>query len=135
MDVAHILLGRRPWLYDYNVINHGCENTYTFKHGGKTILLRPAKPDNEGKSLKSRNELLTTSEMLEEVQQLLQQFRDITPDELPSELPPMREIKHAIDFIPGSQLSNLPHYKMNPKDRVELNRQVSGLLEKGLYLT
>ncbi|KAF7808269.1 putative mitochondrial protein [Senna tora] len=54
MDVAHVLLGR-PWLYNHNVISYGKENTHAFKHGEKTILLQPAKPEIEPKtSLKSK---------------------------------------------------------------------------------
>ena len=66
-----------------------------------------------------------------EVKNFLDDFVDIVPDELPSELPPLRDIQHAIDLVPGSQLPNLPHYRMNPKEREELNRQVEGLLERG----
>ena len=66
-----------------------------------------------------------------EVKNLLDDFVDMVPDELPSELPPLRDIQHAIDLVPGSQLPNLPHYRMNPKERDELNRQVEGLLERG----
>ena len=66
-----------------------------------------------------------------EVKNLLDDFVDIVPDELPSEIPPLRDIQHAIDLVPGSQLPNLPHYRMNPKEREELNRQVEGLLERG----
>ena len=60
----------------------------------------------------------------------LDEFVDIVPDEFPSELPPLRDIQHVIDLVPGSQLPNLPHYKMNPKEREELNKQVEGLFEK-----
>ena len=66
-----------------------------------------------------------------EVKNLLDDFVDMMPDELPSELPPLRDIQHAIDLVSGSQLPNLPHYRMNPKERDELNRQVKGLLERG----
>ena len=57
-----------------------------------------------------------------EVKNLLDDFVDMVPDELPSELPPLRDIQHAIDLVLGSQLPNLPHYRMNPKERNELNR-------------
>ena len=65
-----------------------------------------------------------------EVKNLLDDFVDMVPDKLPSELPPLRDIQHAIDLVPGSQPPNLPHYRMNPKEIEELNRQVEGLFER-----
>lgn len=62
---------------------------------------------------------------------LLDEFKDTMPDYLPDELPPLRDIQHAIDLVRGSQLPNLSHYRMNPVERAELNRQVTSLLEKG----
>ena len=59
-----------------------------------------------------------------EVKNLLDDFVDLVSDELPSELSPLRDIQHAIDLVPGSPLPNLPHYRMNSKEREELNRQV-----------
>jgi len=51
--------------------------------------------------------------------------------ELSDSLPPMRDIQHAIDFVLRSTLPNLPHYKMNPTEHVELKKQVDELLSKG----
>ena len=52
-----------------------------------------------------------------EVKILLDDFVDMLPDELPSKLPPLRDIQHAIDLVPSSQLPKLPDYRMNPKER------------------
>ena len=62
---------------------------------------------------------------------LLDDFVDMVPDKLPSELSPLRDIQHAIDLVPGSQLPNSPHYRMNLKEKEELNRQVEGFFERG----
>ena len=53
------------------------------------------------------------------------------PDEMSKQLPPLREVQHAIDLIPGSSLQNLPHYRMSPTENEELNRQVQQLLDNG----
>ena len=62
---------------------------------------------------------------------LMTEFMDVFPEELPPLLPPKRDIQHAIDLIPGSNLPNLPHYRMSPTEHEELRKQVSELMEKG----
>jgi len=69
--------------------------------------------------------------ILPEVRQIISDFSDIMPVELPDELPLLCDIQHAIDFVPGSNLSNLSHYRMNPIEHAELRRQVDELLRKG----
>nr|GEX25397.1 reverse transcriptase [Tanacetum cinerariifolium] len=63
---------------------------------------------------------------------LLNEFKNVFPEETPAGLPVIREIQHCIDFLPGASIPNKPAYRMNPKEFTELHRQVTKLLEKGL---
>lgn len=57
-----------------------------------------------------------------EVQQILANFRDIMPDELLMNFVPLETIQHAIDFVSGSSLLNLPHYIIDSIEHAELRR-------------
>jgi len=54
---------------------------------------------------------------------ILDRFQDIMPSEMPNQLPPMRDVQHAIDLVSGSSLPNLPHYRISPIEN-ELNQQI-----------
>ncbi|XP_071933094.1 uncharacterized protein [Coffea arabica] len=62
---------------------------------------------------------------------LLQEYQDVFPEDIPNGLPPLRGIEHQIDFIPGSSLPNKAPYRTNPEETKEQQRQVEDLLSKG----
>ena len=132
MDACHRLLGR-PWQYDRRAIYDGYTNTYSFVKGGVKVKLAPLSPSELNKkeskpliSLVTKEQLnLTTEEIQivcfillfesnpgtdapEGIQPLLAEFPDVVPEEIPSGLPPIRDIQHAIEFIPGAIIPNRP---------------------------
>ncbi|XP_019172674.1 PREDICTED: uncharacterized protein LOC109168074 [Ipomoea nil] len=112
MDAAHILLGR-PWQFDMKVFHDGYYNKYMFEHRGP----------NEGTT--------NPSHLPEAMTSLMQEFKDVCPDELPAGLPPLRGIEHQIDLVPGMPLPNRPAYRCNPEETKEIQKQVNELLAKG----
>jgi hypothetical protein len=53
---------------------------------------------------------------------LLREFKDIFPAEIPPGLPPLRGIEHRIDLIPGTSLPNRAAYRTNPEETKEIQR-------------
>lgn len=63
--------------------------------------------------------------------EILGEFEDVFPKELPPGLPPKRGIEHQIDLIPGAPIPNKPSYRCNPKESEELQNQIRELMERG----
>jgi len=54
----------------------------------------------------------------------LKRFNHVFLEEIPHGLPPKDDIQHHIDLIPEAILPNKPAYQINPKDSMEIQRQV-----------
>ena len=63
-------------------------------------------------------------------QPLINEFPEIF-QKLPPGLPPIRKIGHTIDMGDSSPVSK-PAYRLSPKEKEEVRRQVSELLKRGL---
>ena len=62
---------------------------------------------------------------------LLQEFEDVSSEEIPKGLPPIRGIEHQIDFMPDVTIPNQPAYRSNPKETKAFQKQVGELMKKG----
>ena len=56
------------------------------------------------------------STLLSAVFDVLQEYEDVLPEEVPPGLPPKRGIEHQIDLVPGAPLPNRTPYHTNPKE-------------------
>jgi hypothetical protein len=65
-----------------------------------------------------------TTHLPRTITNLLQEFKDVFPTEIPPRLPPLRGIEHQIDLILGASLSNRAVYRTNPEETKEIQRQV-----------
>jgi hypothetical protein len=62
---------------------------------------------------------------------VLQEYEDVFPEEVPPGLPPKRGIEHQIDLVPGASLPNRAAYRTNPEETKEIQQQVEELMRKG----
>lgn len=66
-----------------------------------------------------------------ELQQLLQRYADVFPEQLPKGLPPQRDIDHRIELVPGKAPPHHPVRRASPAELDELKVQLEELLEAG----
>lgn len=82
--------------------------------------------------LLAKESLKAEKDVPRQVQPLLKQFANMCPIELPDRLPPLKDIQHPIDLVPGASLPHLPHYRTSPKEHGVLQGMVDERLSKNL---
>ncbi|XP_060216861.1 uncharacterized protein LOC132644288 [Lycium barbarum] len=65
------------------------------------------------------------------VQRVLEENKDVMPNELPKQLPPRKEVDHQIELVPGAKPPAMTPYRMAPPELEELRKQLKELLESG----
>ena len=71
------------------------------------------------------------AEMDPRLRSLLDEFKDVFPEELPRNLPPRQGIEHKIEVLPGSQPPHRAPYRLSADEMEELHRQLTDYLSKG----
>ena len=66
-----------------------------------------------------------------ELHQLLEEFSDLFPEQLPKGRPPKREVEFEIKLEEGAVPLNKPPYRLSPKEHDELQAQIDDLLAQG----
>ena len=66
-----------------------------------------------------------------EVQSLLKGFNGLILEEVLASLPPLCDIQHHVEFVPGVILPILPYYRIPPSEHVEFAKRSCRIVEKG----
>jgi hypothetical protein len=78
------------------------------------------------------NEVHVTADIPAEIQLLLSKYGDIFQE--PTELPPQRELDHAIHLLPDATPVNCRPYRYSPLQKDEIERQVKEMLRAGTII-
>ena len=61
-------------------------------------------------------------ELPSEVHDLMERYKEVFSEDIPTGLPPIRGIEHQIDLMPGAPLPNQAAYRVNPEEARELEK-------------
>ena len=62
---------------------------------------------------------------------IIHEFWDVFPEDLPSGLPPSRSIDHKIELYEGQEPPSRPTYRLSYVEQEELQKQLKDLIKKG----
>ena len=155
LQQCDIILGK-PWLTRINPAIDWQANTLQFQHKGEAVFLS-CNLDSDStptcstllssqqlkRAVRKGSELFmavvkptdetpaSSSEPSPLAAQLLSEFADVFPDQLPAGLPPSRDVDHAIETVPGAAPPSKAPYRMSPLELDELKKQLQELLDLG----
>ena len=153
-----VILGKR-WREDKNARVNYKNNKISFRHHRRLITIGATleRPENVisrqrlAKDIKQRVptfaiflDTLTPSGTLnlctisvdrgdhpQEIKQLLEEYKDVFPDDLPPGLPPERLHPFRIELADGAKPHKSGIYRLSESELEELKRQLKGLIDKG----
>ena len=67
----------------------------------------------------------------QQLDEILNDFRDVFPSELPHGLPPKHNIDHRIDIVPGVAPISIPPYRLSRSAEDEVSKQLKDYLRMG----
>src|SRR6202034_4093220 len=62
---------------------------------------------------------------------ILSEYRDVFPSDLPAQLPPKRDVDFKIEVFPDTSPPSRPTYRMSPSELDELKKQLEDLTKHG----
>jgi len=142
-----VVLGK-VWLDALSPVPNWSANTLRLQHGGRDITLRAPKPSSPFISPEELHSILqhggeevcwVLAKVVEEISEgpvvadmtaVLDKFPSVTGG-LPSTLPPLRAVNHAIPLIPGSRVPPGRIYQVSTQQEAELKTQLADLLKRG----
>lgn len=77
------------------------------------------------------NESQSSHSTSSEERKILEDFKDVFPDELPTGLPPKRGVDHEIVLVPGANPPSRAPYRMSVRELQELKKQLDENLKQG----
>ncbi|CAI7783343.1 unnamed protein product [Closterium sp. NIES-53] len=65
-------------------------------------------------------------------EEVLEQYKDIMPDDLPAGVPPARTHEHEIVEEPGAKPVSRAPYRLSPTELTDMKKQIEHLLDRQL---
>jgi RNase H-like domain found in reverse transcriptase/Reverse transcriptase (RNA-dependent DNA polymerase)/Integrase zinc binding domain/Retroviral aspartyl protease/Chromo (CHRromatin Organisation MOdifier) domain len=95
------------------------------------LLFVRKKKDGTGIELTNINGAKVASEEEAMTAEIVNDYADVFPDDLPKGLPPKRFIEHRIKLEPGASPTFRNHHRLSPLDMDELKEHLTDLLDHG----